>query len=97
MTTDAAQRSLVTKVQRFLADLTGEEAALFAASIAGGIAPAEGVAVETTDLRGFSLLPQATTASAAPRPNGGCRWQAEGPGTLCYYCGPVRVQCITVA
>jgi hypothetical protein len=101
MTTDAAQQALATKVQRFMKDLTSEEATLFAASIAGGLWPGAGVEGDTIDVKGFGLLPLARSpgspialASAPPKLEARCRWQAEGPGTLCYYCGSVRVQCV---
>lgn len=95
-TTDAAQRSLATKVQRFLEDLTGDEVVLFAASIAGGLRAGEGIEGDTLDVQGFGLLPLATSAISpvVPRVQAQCSWQVDGPGTLCYYCGSVRVQCV---
>ena len=100
MTTDAAQQSLARKVQTFLEGLSQEEAALFAASIAGGIQAGEGVEGDSVEVQGFGFLPLAgsaispTVTPKAPQVQAQCSWQVVGPGTLCYVCGTVRVQCV---
>ena len=100
MTTDAAQQSLAEKVKTFLEGLSRDEAALFAVSIAGGIRAGEGMEGDTVEVQGFGFLPLAGSAISpvvapkAPQVQAQCSWQVTGPGTLCYICGTVRVQCI---
>jgi len=78
MTTDAAQQSLAGKVRTFLGGLSRDEAALFVASIAGGIQAGEGMEGDTVEVQGFGFLPLAgsaispavaTRAPQVPRPN----------------------------